>query len=434
MIFLNLRRKRKVSERERPNIVIALRRSLQRLWLSLDQTDLLLMKTVVFASVFAVLESCAPAESVHQLFAKGPDAVTLEFVQTNLAPVDQQDDYKCTTLHYAARYGRIETAKWLIAHEADVNTVSYNQFTPMHMVSDAKLAQLLIKAGADLGKKDAWGKTPLQNAAEERRTNVCEAILASGFPIDLSSALRLEKRDLAKKMIRDNPKMVKIVEVGSDLWNDTSPLGVAATQGDQELVRLLLKAGAPVNAVTDRPTTGGMTALCNAVWAGHYEVAKILCEAGAECNMTGGKFYPRLLDYALRHSDRKTVSLLVKYGATPGIKGRHAGAESRTWAFNSPIGRIGVNETVHWTDAAGQEIGLWESDREDKPTDKRRCQIKVLLGASRPFSIPLSLAGVAGVAAAGTALLCIGLLMSLRVFRHRTQNPRSLRHLASPPG
>lgn len=278
------------------------------------------MRTTILASVLAVSVVSAPAESIHQLFANGPDEATLEFVKTNPGPVDQKDDSECTALHYAARYGRVETAKWLVAHKADVNTVSYNQFTPMHMVSDAALAQFLIQSGADLKKKDAWAKTPLQKAAKEGRTNVCDVILASGYPIDLSSALRLGKRDLAKKMIKEKPNMVTSVEEDSDLWGNTSPLGVAAWQGDKEMVELLLKAGAPVNAVTDRPNGGPMTALCNAVWAGHYEIAEVLCKAGADCNMTGGKFYRRLLDYALKHSDKKMVDLLVKHGAKPSGK------------------------------------------------------------------------------------------------------------------
>jgi len=42
-----------------------------------------------------------------------------------------------------------------------------------------------------LKAKDAWGKTPLQSAAQEKRKDVCEAILESGFSIDLSTALWL---------------------------------------------------------------------------------------------------------------------------------------------------------------------------------------------------------------------------------------------------
>ncbi|MCX7008323.1 MAG: ankyrin repeat domain-containing protein [Kiritimatiellaeota bacterium] len=257
------------------------------------------------------------SSSVHQAFAAGPDERILRWMKSKPELIEKKDDYHCTALHYAARYGRIQTAKWLIKHKADVNTVAYNQFTPMHVVENGDVARLLIQAGANLDAKDAWGKTPLQAAAEMKKTNVCGAILASGYLLDLKSALMLGKRDAAKKILRENPAVVKAVETNSDLWMNTSPLGVAAAQGDFEMVTLLLQAGAPVNAVTERPNAGEMTALCNAVWAGHYEVAELLCKAGADCNMTGGRFDRRLLDYALQHSDKKMVALLVKYGAKP---------------------------------------------------------------------------------------------------------------------
>src|SRR5262245_45111572 len=83
--------------------------------------------------------------SLHQTFAKGPDEAVLKLVKDNPTLVNDMDDMDCTALHYAARYGRVETAKWLIEKKADVNTVSYNRFTPMHVVTDAAVARLLIK-------------------------------------------------------------------------------------------------------------------------------------------------------------------------------------------------------------------------------------------------------------------------------------------------
>ena len=254
---------------------------------------------------------------IHEAFAKGSDEKVLALMKSNPSRIEEKDTYDCTPLHYAARYGRLETGKWLIEHKANVNTVAYNNFTPMHVVADGGMARLLIQAGADLTKKDTWGKTPLQNAIRNGLTNVWEAILDSGFPIDLTSAIRLGRRDLAKKMIKENPTIAKEVEPDSDLEQNTSPLGVAASQGDKEMVEFLLSAGAPVDAATLRPLVGKMTALCNAVWAGHYEIAELLCKSGADCNVTGGKFYPRLLDGALKHSDKKMVDLLIKYGAKP---------------------------------------------------------------------------------------------------------------------
>jgi len=202
-------------------------------------------------------------KSLHNTFADGSDETVLQLVQHNPTLVQDTDRLGCTALHYAARYGRMETAKWLIEQKADVNTVAYNRFTPMHVVNDAAVARLLIKAGANLKAKDAWGKTPLQNAAEMERKEVCEAILEAGFPIDLTTALWLGKRDLAKKMIEENPGIAKQADGGADLWGNTTPLGIAAGQGDKEIVELLLKSGAPVNAATFRPNAGSLTALSN---------------------------------------------------------------------------------------------------------------------------------------------------------------------------
>jgi len=255
--------------------------------------------------------------SLHQTIADSPDEKVLKLVKENPTLVHDMDESDCTALHYAARYGRVETANWLIQQKADVNTVSYNGFTPMHVVTDAAVARLLIKAGANLKTNDNWGKTPLQNSAQMERKDICEAILAAGFPIDLTSALWLGKRDLVKKMIKENPAIAKEADGGADLWGNTTPLGVAAAQGDKEIVELLLKAGAPVNAVTRRPAAGHMTALSNAVLANHYKIAEILCKAGADCNVSAGKFYPRLLDYALKHSDRELVELLKRHGGKP---------------------------------------------------------------------------------------------------------------------
>src|SRR5579871_2126625 len=254
-------------------------------------------------------------------FANQTDAVLLTLVKKYPGLVDDMDSTDCTALHYAARFGRVETARWLIAHKADVNTVSYNRFTPMHMVSNATLAKLLIKAGANLNAIDAWGNTPLQRAAEENRLAVVDAILASGYKLDLRSAIMVKKRDLVKKMLKDDPNLARQPSNASGLWGDTTPLGLAARQKDKEIVKLLLDSGADVNEGTDMPNAGGnATALTNAVWAGDKEIVKLLLDRGAKTDVVGGKFYRRILDYARKHSSREIVELLEKAEA----KGKEA--------------------------------------------------------------------------------------------------------------
>src|SRR5688572_23715658 len=115
-------------------------------------------------SIVLAVMLASQAESMHTTFANGTDAQTLAFVKAHPELVTELDDSDCTALHYAARYSRLETARWLIEQKADVNTRSYNKFTPLHMAEDGKMAALLIAAGAKMQVKDAWGKTPLQTA------------------------------------------------------------------------------------------------------------------------------------------------------------------------------------------------------------------------------------------------------------------------------
>ena len=50
----------------------------------------------------------------------------------------------------------------LIRMKADVNATAYNGFTPLHVTEAKDIAALLIRAGADLDKRDNW-----QDAAAE---------------------------------------------------------------------------------------------------------------------------------------------------------------------------------------------------------------------------------------------------------------------------
>lgn len=221
-----------------------------------------------------------------------------------------------TPLHKAASAGLVDLAHLLLANGAEVNAVAYNSFTPLHLTQSGDVARALIKAGANLEGKDNWGKTPLQAAVQSQRMAVAEAIIDAGIQVDLSTALTLRKRDLVKKIIEADPRAARSTSGRADLWGSVSPLGIAAGQGDKEIVTLLLDAGADVNEGTRMPNASGeATPLCNAIWWGHDEIAELLLERGATTRGAGGKYYDSIFGWAVQHASPRIVQLLLEHGA-----------------------------------------------------------------------------------------------------------------------
>jgi len=222
-----------------------------------------------------------------------------------------------TPLHLAARFGPPEMVLFFIEKGADVNALEYNNFTPLHDATSGANAKVLIQHGADTDKKDSWGNTPLQKAAEDfyLHPNVpgypgrelCDGMLEAGAKLDILSALYLGKRDEAMKMVAADPGLLLHEhEKVADLWHNVTPLGIAAESGDKEMVELFLKNGAPVNGATDRPNVGELTPLGNALGRHHLEVAEIVLKAGASLD-------PPLLQWVDNQPDPQIKELVHRY-------------------------------------------------------------------------------------------------------------------------
>jgi ankyrin repeat protein len=278
----------------------------------------MIVSKMMRASLLAAVALAVPAtaEEIHELLGPGRTrdiSRAQELLRSDPKLVSARDaQLQQTPLQIAARYGPVEMVDLLIRMKADVNATAYNGFTPLHVTESKDIAALLINAGADLDKQDNWGKTPLQKAAQSGLTPVVEAILESGYPCDLTSAVMLGKRDLAIRLVKENPAALKRRHATANLWGGDTPLAVAAGQGDLELVKVFLDAGADVNEGTVMPNAGlgKATALTNAVWGGHKEVVELLLRRGASTEVVGGKFYRTILDYARANSPPEIVSLL----------------------------------------------------------------------------------------------------------------------------
>jgi ankyrin repeat protein len=137
---------------------------------------------------------------------------------------------------------------------------------------DADLVEVLLEFGADPNRKSSWwagGFHPLYGA----KPDVAERLLAAGAVPDACAAAALDRPDLLKRILRDDPSRVH--ERGGD---GQTPLHFAKSR---EVVDMLIEAGADLDArdVDHRSTA--------AEWMvdDRRELAKYLVERGASADI-----------------------------------------------------------------------------------------------------------------------------------------------------
>jgi ankyrin repeat protein len=222
-----------------------------------------------------------------------------------------------TALHWAVRSNDLETADLLIRAGANVSAANRTGATPMQLAalngSPAMIAAL-ITAGADpnapltpsgdtalmmasrTGKTDAidllldkgakvntaetWGgTTPLMWAASERHPAAVKTLVEHGADVNARSRFvpaangrGFEGRTPAA------PRPGQTAEEFASGW--LTPLMFAAREGDVESARLLVAAGADVNAIG----SDGKDALGLAIFNGNYDLGSFLVDNKSNVN------------------------------------------------------------------------------------------------------------------------------------------------------
>ncbi|MGV3592829.1 MAG: ankyrin repeat domain-containing protein [Gammaproteobacteria bacterium] len=250
------------------------------------------------------------------------------------ADVNATGPYATPPLHWIVRVGEHELAQRLLELGADPNTANPYGLHPLHLAitnADVDMVNLLLAAGADPEQADNAAETPLMLAARSGSAAIVEALLEAGAAVDTrephydQTALMLAVRAGAPDSVRlllasgadvdaqsragavpdfrlpsqnAGSKGVGIVRGGWPERGERSPVGGAKTpllyatrQGDLELTRLLVEAGADI----ELSDANGLTPLLNAILnasieslerprAQHIAIAHYLIERGANVN------------------------------------------------------------------------------------------------------------------------------------------------------
>jgi ankyrin repeat protein len=251
-----------------------------------------------------------------------------------------------TALHWAAYLDRADLVDLLLAAGANVNVANDLRITPLALAAangNAAVIATLLRKGAAVNAASETGVTPLMEAARTGRVDAVRALLAGGADVNARETDRGQTA-LMWAVARRHPAVVKVlIEQRADVAARTRvrPLTVmldqgprravktsmqdarqisaggstalhfAALAGDADSARLLLGAGADVNAAA----ADGNSALVLAAFSGHPAVAGVLIEAGADPNAAGAG-YTALHAAALR-GDLEWALPTPMTGATP---------------------------------------------------------------------------------------------------------------------
>src|SRR5499427_696290 len=239
-----------------------------------------------------------------------------------------------TPLLYAARDGRIESAKVLLAAGAEIEHTDANGITPLLMAitnNHVDMARFLIDRGANVKVVDWYGRTPLWASIELRNMDVDSSTFENG--VDRGPALELIKVLLDKGVdVNARTKEVppirrQMLRVTGDLsWVDMTgqtPFLRAALAADLEVMKMLLARGADPKITAYAGTTALMAA-AGVNWvvdqtldegaAARLEAVKICFELGMSVNDANSMGVTAVMGAANRGSD-DIIDFLVSKGA-----------------------------------------------------------------------------------------------------------------------
>jgi uncharacterized protein len=217
-----------------------------------------------------------------------------------------------TALLFAAQQGDVEAGRALLNAGADVNENRKRDSMSALMVAAASghtgFSVLLLDQRADANLADDRGRTALHYAAlEDERVELVNALLA-------------HKANPNARTTKDLPRNTSS-GVSS---KGATPLFLAASLGNIQVVRALIAGGADPFVGTDDKTTP----LQVATWGGNpyardwteeekkklFEVTKLLVDKGADVNAVGEHGWTALHGAAYKGVD-SIVDLLIKHGA-----------------------------------------------------------------------------------------------------------------------
>ena len=331
---------------------------------------------VLFALLFAGQATAGAGSGEVADAAMRGDAAAVRAALARKADVNGTQVDGTTALHWAVERDDHAMAELLIRAGARVGVTTREGVTPLQLAAvngSAAMMTRLIKAGADPNAPlTPAGDTALMMAARTGRTDALRVLVEAGANVNAketwggttplmwavseghaaATALLIDaKADVNGRSYYVAAANGRGFEGRTPLSNRTdpkaeefasgwlTPLMFAAREGNVEVTRLLVNAGADVNV-----TTGdGKTALALAIFNGNYDVASLLVDHKADVNRADAQRFTPLF-WAVERRNMETAPnfpWMVTADPLPLIrKLLDAGANPNALVNNTPRARM----------------------------------------------------------------------------------------------
>ena len=248
-----------------------------------------------------------------------PNTEMVSFVlDQKLCDINESDDEDITALARFAGFGQLDIVKVLVQHGAALEVSGLNGFSAlMNACYDghAATALYLIKSGADVNKIDNDGYTSLVHAAQNGFLDTVIALTEAGIDIDckgyagdnaLMAAVTAQSLPIIKYLVSCN---VKVNYVANNGW---SALTLAAHSGFSKIVKYFVTRTGPEASDLNLKDNESKTAVMMAAQAGHLGVVRILIRAGADLEACTDEEHGayNALDFALMYKNQECATML----------------------------------------------------------------------------------------------------------------------------
>lgn len=336
-------------------------------------------RTGLAALVCATTATAQSESNLVQAVKTGRTDIVQTLLEGGADPDIRQGD-GATALHHAAHQNDVDSARLLIEAGATVSVSNELGATPLWLAAtngSAVMVERLLDAGADPNVALIMGETSLMTAARGGHLETVRLLLSRGAKVNATERER-HQTALMWAVAQGHVGVVQLlVERGADIharttvWDqlentagNTNPIGnfrmshggstpllFAARQGNIDVARVLIEAGADVN----NTSASGTSALVVAAHSGHGPLGIFLLEQGADPDAAEAGY--TALHAAVLRSQVQLVDALLSHGADVNASVKH-GTPGRRFSADYSLRYQLIGANAFWLAAKYGELDI----------------------------------------------------------------------------